>query len=284
MAGEQADSLPPELREWVDERAADLEADRSDVLARAVTAYRHLAENGEDLVEAAAPEATEELAELTERLDELDGRVEDVESEFDDKIQDVRDRVVQVKREADGKAQADHSHPDIAESAQRAERLATEAAEHTDELESTLDDGFDNFEEVLTHLADTTDDLEGKVDTLASAVVDLRRRVSELESAASVDRAVAELRRDANQAGVRTAACEDCGTGVDIALLNEPVCPECRATFERVEPSRGFFGSAMLRVGSRPALTGETETVEDAADLFEETTAEADGGPESVDE
>lgn len=283
MAGEQADSLPPELREWVDERAADLEVDRSDVLARAVTAYRHLAEGGDDLVEAAASESAEELAETRERLDELDARVEDVETEFDDKIQDVRERVIQVKREADAKAAADHSHPDVAENAQRAERVAAQAAERTDELESTLTDGFDNFEEVLTYLTDATDDVEGKVDTLASAVVDLRRRVSELESEASVDRAVAELRLDANQAGVRTAVCEDCGTTVDIALLNEPVCPECRATFDRVEPSRGFFGNATLRVGNRPALMGETEPVENADDLFE-GAAETDGGPESTDE
>ena len=285
MVGEQGDSLPPELREWVDERAAELELDRAAVLSRALTAYRHLVEGGDDIA-AASEDASAGLDEVEDRLDEVDARVDDVETEFDDKIQDVRERVVQVKREADEKAHADHSHPDIAESAQQAERAAAEAVDRVETVESDLAGGFENFEDVLSYLTDETEDLDDKVDTLAGAVVDLRRRVAELEGESSVERAVADLRQEANRNGVRTAACEDCGSTVDVALLDEPACPDCQATFERVEPSRGFFGSATLLVGSRPALLGETEPeVGEPADLFEETTtAETDGGPGPTDE
>jgi predicted Zn-ribbon and HTH transcriptional regulator len=285
MVGEQGDSLPPELHEWVDERAAELELDRAAVLGRALTAYRHLVEGGDDIA-AASNGVDASLDELDARLDEVDGRVGDIETEFDDKIRDVRERVVQVKRETDAKAHADHSHPDIAESARQAERAAAEAVDRVETVESDLADGFDNFEDVLSYLTDETEDLDDKVGTLAGAVVELRRQVAELEGESSVERAVADLREEANRAGVRTAACEDCGSSVDVALLDEPVCPNCQATFERVEPSRGFFGNATLRVGSRPALLGKTETeVGEPADLFEETTAaETDGGPGPADE
>jgi chromosome segregation ATPase len=290
MAGEQADSLPPELREWVDERASEFDLGRTEVLARALTAYRHLAEGGEDIAAATdgAPSAdvSERLADLESRLDALDAQVDDVEGEFGEKIRDVRERVVQVKREADAKAPADHDHPDLADRLTETERRAGEAVDRAGSLESTVDEGFDNFEEVLSYLTETTEDLEEKVDTLAWTVVDLRRRALELETAASARRAVADLREEANRTGTRTATCEDCGTTVDVALLDEPACPECRATFERLDPSRGFFGSATLRVGDRPALVGDVDDVaEEPSDLFEEERpAEADGGTERRDE
>jgi predicted Zn-ribbon and HTH transcriptional regulator len=293
MAGEQADSLPPELREWVDERANEWGLERREILARALTAYRHLAEGGDDIAAAAPGESGASPTDVADRLDDVDdrlarlgSRVDDAEDDFDAKIRDVRERVVQVKREADAKAPADHDHPTLRERIEAAERDADDAAERAAAVDAKLDDGFDNFEEVLSYLTDTADDLDGKVDTLAAAVVDLRQRALELESEASARRALDELRSEANRTGTRSAACEDCGSSVDVALLDEPRCPECRATFERLEPSRGFFGSATLHVGERPALMGDAEdAVDDPNALFDDgTVAEADGGPESGDE
>jgi chromosome segregation ATPase len=293
MVGEQADSLPPDLREWVDERASEFGLERAEVLTRALTAYRHLAEGGDEIVAAAdgsegasLADVSEQLADVETRLNRLDSRVDGVEGEFDDKIRDVRERVVQVKREADAKASADHDHPDLRERIDGAERAGTDAVERVETLESKVDDGFGNFEDVLSYLTDTTEELESKVDTLAGAVVDLRRRTRELESEATARRAVGDLRREANRTGTRTATCEDCRSTVDVALLDEPGCPNCQATFERLEPSRGFFGSATLRVGDRPALVGDTDGhVEDPSDLFEdEIPAEADGGANRTDE
>ncbi|MFW5965560.1 MAG: hypothetical protein ACOCP3_02285, partial [Halodesulfurarchaeum sp.] len=43
----------------------------------------------------------------------LEDRVNALEAELDEKIQDVRERVIQVKREADGKAPADHEHESL---------------------------------------------------------------------------------------------------------------------------------------------------------------------------
>jgi hypothetical protein len=86
--------------------------------------------------------------------------------------------------------------------------------------------------------------------------------------------AVDQLAAAANRRGVREADCEDCGGAVDVALLREPACPHCGATFADVEASSGWFGSDTLVTGAAPPA------LEPAADLVEEESdvaAIADG-------
>jgi predicted nucleic acid-binding Zn-ribbon protein len=256
MAGEQSEAFPPELREWVERKASERGTEPETILARAAATYRYLDEGADGEVD----------------LDDLDARVAALEDDLDAKIQDVRERVIQVKRETDAKASADHDHPNLEERLETVERTAEEAATETDGLAERVDRGFENYEEVLEYLTDTTDDLDAKTTTLAGAVVDLRRELQRIATAEHDRQAVDDLRTEANRHGDRTASCADCGSTVDLGLLSRPACPHCEATLVEFDPARGFFGSATLVTGDRPALTGDTETEvpADPADLFED--------------
>jgi DNA repair exonuclease SbcCD ATPase subunit len=252
MSGEQA--LGDDLDDWLDARADELGTDRERLLARLVAAQR-LA-----------------LSETDERLagrSDLESRVSALEEDLDEKIADVRERVVQIKRETDGKAPADHDHPDLAD---RLDGLAAEVetlrSEYDDlrasherlrgdhgDLREDLDTGFENYELILDDLDSDTTDLAAKADTLARVALGLRDRIASLEGESAVRSAVADLQHEANRAGVSSAKCEDCGSSVHVGLLGAPTCPHCEATFDGVSPARGFFGSATLTTGERPALT-----------------------------
>lgn len=268
MAGEQSEALPDELREWVEAQADRLDATPTEVLVRAVVAYRVLDEASDGDVETAGADVDERLAGVDERLTTL-------EDDFDEKLADVRERVIQVKREADANAPADHDHPELRERLTRAVETAQEAADAVDDVEDRLDRGFDNYEEVLEYLAETTDELDDKLDTLASAVVDARKAAATLEADQRTRAAVDELVREAHRHGETAADCEDCGRTVRLGLLSRPTCPFCEARFVELEPGRGFFATATLVTGDRPALEGGTsDPPETPADLF----GEADDG------
>ncbi|SEO25420.1 Predicted nucleic acid-binding protein, contains Zn-ribbon domain [Halogranum amylolyticum] len=222
-------------------------------MARAVLAYRLVEEEGETL---ATVDRSQER--LTEAVDRLESRVGAVEDDLDAKIDDVRSRVVQVKREADAKAPADHDHPALDERVDAAGSTATEALAELDRLDERVDRGFENYEEILTYLRETTDDLDDDVDRLVRTLVDLRERTATLEATLARRTAAADLQREANRHGVTQASCGDCGSTVHLGLLSAPRCPHCDRGFTGLEPARGFFGSATLSVGDRPALAGET--------------------------
>ena len=267
MASEESGDLtvtvPPEVREWLDSQAAGGEtADREAVLRQLVESYYAVdrMENGDRdrVAERVAPDAVPEAVE--ERLDEID-------DEFMELIEDVRERVIQVKREADGKAPADHDHPDLTSRLDSATATADRLTAEIEELEDRLDDvdrrveaGFENYEDVLEYLTDATDDLQERTDHLARAVVDVRREVRRLAGEAATRSETDSLKRAADRSGIRTASCDHCDADVDIALLTAPECPHCASTFNDVEPKRGFLGSATLVTGDPPALEGRVES------------------------
>jgi len=267
MAGEQSDAFPEEVREWVERRAAETDADPGSVLARAVSVYRYLDTEVEADPDGPPVEVdSERLDAVDDRLETLADRVGAVEDDLDTKIDDVRDRVVQVKREADAKAPRDHEHPELTDRVDAAASAAEDAATQVDALADRLDRGFENYEEVLEYLTDTTDDLEATVATVADTVADLRSELEHVGAAEADRRAVDDLRTAANRHGDRTAACGDCGSTVDVSLLSRPRCPHCEATYVDFTPSTGFFGSATLVTGDRPALTdGEDGTATDGS-------------------
>jgi chromosome segregation ATPase len=261
MAGEQSEAFPTELRDWVERKAAERDADPETILARAAALYR--------LLDADAVDGDDPGAALDE-VETLADRVAAVEDDLDHKIDDVRDRVVQIKREADAKAPRDHGHPDLDDRVDEAVRAAADAESRVDALDDRLDRGFENYEEILEYLTDVTDDLDDSVETLTGAVVDLRAEVRRVTAAEHDRRAVDDLRTAANRHGERTAACADCSATVDLGLLARPNCPHCEATFVEFEPATGFFGSATLRTGDRPALTdGRDGALDDLADALD---------------
>ncbi|MGQ4557077.1 CopG family transcriptional regulator [Halobellus sp. GM3] len=256
MGTERVDGLPDELESWVAERAAADDLTREEIVRRLIAAHRLLEEDPDYLesvdpaangdsktgsdTEAPEPASATEVEALTAELREAADRIAALETDLDEKITDVRERVIQVKRETDAKAPADHDHP---------------------ALEDRMAAGFENYEEILEYLTETADDHDAKLDTVAGAVVDLRARVAALERESTERAAVSALHREANRQGVATAACESCGQSVRISLLDEPFCPHCESPVDGVEPKRGFFGSDRLTVGNWPALEGpEAET------------------------
>ncbi|MFB6301999.1 MAG: CopG family transcriptional regulator [Haloferacaceae archaeon] len=234
------------------------------------------------------------VADLSDRIDDLGDRIEDVEADeagalddrvadladrvtaleddLDEKIQDVRERVIQVKREADAKAPADHDHGALRDRVERTAAAVEELDARLDDLERRVDEGFENFEEVLEYLTETSDELEGRAETLARATIGLRDRVADLEAERSARAVADDIRATANRNGDSTATCGACSRRVQLGLLSRAECPHCTAAFEDLDPSSGLFGSATLLVGPPPALEGETGDVGAAspADLFEE--------------
>jgi chromosome segregation ATPase len=262
MEGEQSEAFPAELRAWVERKAAERNAEPEAILARAAAVYR--------LLDAESDGSAAPLDELAADVDTLADRVDAVEDELDYKIDDVRDRVVQIKRETDAKAPREHGHPDLDDRVNEAVHAAADAESAVADLETRLDRGFENYEEILEYLTDVTDELDENVETLAGAVVDIRAEVRRVSAAEHDRRAVDDLRTAANRHGERTASCADCSATVDLGLLARPNCPHCEAAFVDFEPATGFFASATLSTGDRPALTdGRDDTLGDAPDLFD---------------
>ncbi|WP_435124377.1 CopG family transcriptional regulator [Halobaculum sp. D14] len=272
MAGEQVEGLPDALREWVESRAAETGRDPNEVLVRAAAAYRLLDEHEELLPEPSGADAAA-VDELADRVNHVERRVDGVEATLDEKIDDVRDRIVQVKRETDAKAEADHDHPELRQAAETATVLADDLEDLRDDLdalETKFEDGFANYEDVLEYLTDTAEEHDEKLLRLASVYADVKNRFGKLEAREARRRAADELKREANRAGVEAAACAACNSKVRLGLLTAPECPHCGGTFEGIEPASGFFGSATLTVGERPALEGDVAEELEPEDVFEE--------------
>jgi len=253
----------------VEAAADEAGVSREELLKRAIVALADA--EGVDVADAEA------VTTLESRLDALD-------AEVDEKVGDLRERFVELYRELEATAPADHAHPETAE---RLDALAADLdgiAERLDEIEadaaarSTADDvveeRVDELDDRLASVEERVDDLselEGRVDAIdtaelddklsrvASAVVRVRRRLE----AAERDRADRErldaLSATANRNGVRKAACTDCGETVDVGLLTEPECPHCGLGFAELEPNPGFLGTSRLVAEEQPALDGDVD-------------------------
>lgn len=186
-------------------------------------------------------------------------RLAELESSTEAKIRDLRERVIQVKREADGKAPADHDHEELAARLTALESDLATAQDSLDRTADRLEGGFENFEEILTSLLDRVEALEEDLRTTGQVLREVR---GTLETVAEREqrRARADHLKDTAAArGVRTAKCGDCNTTVDVALLTDATCPGCGASFHTLDANPGFFGTSVLETGERPALEGESE-------------------------
>lgn len=212
------------------------------------------------------------------------GTVDHLEREFRSMVDDVRDRIVQVKRETDEKAPADHAHHDLQTAM---DQLGQELAA-LDATVSQLDDrvsvGFENYEEILTYLTDTTDALDRKIGQLAATVIDLRERVGDTTRDEVRRAALVHLTDTANRHGIGTAKCDNCSETVHIGMLVEPRCPHCDSLFSALEPKSGFFRSSVLHTGTLPALESGPDDPDDQGSLesLVRDADEEDGGVPSV--
>jgi chromosome segregation ATPase len=242
--------IEPMVKEILTERLPDLK----DVVAERVA--EDLREEGDDLV---SEELREEIAtEIEARVrgefdpDALEGRVDDLEADYREKLQDVRERVIQVKRDTDRKAHAEHTHDDLDERIENTsaavEGVDRRVQRHDDRL-SEVETDVDAVESELAALEERLDDadVEGtsegledareKLQTVAYVVRDLREQLQD-HGAETVEK----IKQQAASADITRAACENCGNGVEIGLLTQPSCPHCEATLDGVEKSKRMFG------------------------------------------
>ncbi|MFD1585549.1 hypothetical protein ACFR9U_01035 [Halorientalis brevis] len=207
-----------------------------------------LDERATDLAQTAAEQASQQLQ----------SELQSVESDFVAKIEDVRDRVIQVKKETDQKAPADHEHEALDDRISELAAETEEIAAGIDDLRADFDAEGADYEERLDEVDETVQDMQEKLRTVAYVVRDLR------ENAAfdnKRDTSVEQLKRTAAEHDVERARCEACGQGVAISLLTEPECPHCNATVTDVTPGTGFFGKPELvkAQGIEAASDGERQ-------------------------
>lgn len=240
-----------------------------------------------------AEENLDELQTEIEEIAELEATIEALESSVESDIQDVRDRVIQVKRETDAKAPADHSHETLEAGVTELEEDIEGIRETLEQTESRLEGGFTNFEEILESLLDRTVALETDVDTLGQVLRSVRKTLDTVAEREQRRARADHLKRNAATTGVRTAKCESCRSTIDIALLSDATCPNCGESFHTLDASPGFFGTSILETGDRPALEGgefqdrpdldsvgpesEGETQETNANFDWQNTGEKDG-------
>lgn len=271
MASDESDegrtsvSLPADLGDWLDEEATSRNVDRDQLLEGLILAFRQVSqeENG-------AIDLTVERDSLDEVPSVVEDRLDEQQTEFMDLINDVRRRVIQVKRETDKKASADHEHErlegDLETVADAYEDLDEDLRSLRGDVEKVGEDleaGFENYEEILEHLADETDRLDQRLEMVARVLVEIRSEVQQHSKRATRQAEVDELKLAANQHGIRSAVCENCGESIEISLLTGPECPHCKSTFRKVTPKQRFFGSHVLETGSRPALEGQVSPGDD---------------------
>lgn len=266
-----ADGDPAEMdREELLAQAVVRLADENDVDVPDAETVEQLRERVDELAAADAEELRSEVETLEETVTGLEAEVEEIRTSLEGDIEDVRERVVEVLRKVQSKAAEDHSHPPLASSLDSLRDDLTALESRVDRVESRVDGQLDDVEAAVAEYEETLDGIEEKLNRLAGAVVRLQRRTGKLETERAKREAVAELAAVANRHGVTDADCADCGNAVHVGLLAAPRCPHCGSTFDSVEPKSGFFGTARLTVGERPALEGESEPSTEAGDILED--------------
>lgn len=267
--------LPPALDEWLEERAAQVDQPREAIVRQLLASYRTTVELEDadsvaslfdidsaveatvaDQLDAAVAASVEDAVEnrldatvqdrLPDITDAVEGRLDDrfegLEDDFQRKLTDVRERVVQLKRELDGKAPADHEAFDAVEELEaELTALNRELVEVRDDVEADMADQsvrLDEFESRFDEFEQRLGDTEDKLKRVAWVVSDLR---DDSGGRDAHQKAVDRVKRAAAQEGITTASCQSCGESVDIALLTDPQCPHCSATVSDVRPDGGII-------------------------------------------
>ena len=242
-----------------------------------------------DETEAATGEEVDELravvnnlGETTEQLetavDSLSTEVETLEAEVDEDVEDLRERLVRLAREAEQKAKADATPPDLAERLDEVDANARAVADRLDGLEDrveSIDDTVAGIEDRLDALAAADDDAADKLSRVASAVVRTQRRLREIDGERAAGR-LDDILDAANRHGVQTANCDGCGHTVRLSLLSSAECPHCESRFAGLDPADRFYRRSRLTVDDRPALSGDSAAVASGSD---EGTDAADSRP-----
>ena len=257
-AGRDGETDSPE--EWVDSIATAEGIPPEKVIQRLVSSYWTLTEI-HDVLDGIDEDIGVNAIDTDAESNAVDAEGETVPTDADaptaDDVEELRERIDRLgeKRDEDRETRAD-IEADLAQLTQRVDAVSEQLSDRQSTLESRFDEELENLETILEYLIDTTDGLESTVDGLERTTGDLKRTADgfedglesiseELETVRSRQaerERLTDLRRTASQLGVRSAACEHCGTSVDIGVLPSADCPECDRQFVDVERGRGWFG------------------------------------------
>ncbi len=127
-----------------------------------------------------------DVDELHASVEEVTTDVEELTADVDEKVQDLRERVVRIYREAEGKAPADHDHPEIVSAVEdlraTVEELRTVTA-GTDREPTDADGELIDADGAVPGAVGTdVDDLTATIDDLTATVGDLSDRLADLET------------------------------------------------------------------------------------------------------
>ncbi|ELZ42333.1 hypothetical protein C471_04820 [Halorubrum saccharovorum DSM 1137] len=161
-----------------------------------------------------------------EEVAAIEARLDDVDDEVDEKIDDLRERFVELYRELESKAPADHEH------AETAERLDAIAAD-LDAVGKRLDEVTDRVDEVEAEAAATAtvgEAVEGTLDDLDDRLASVESRIDEVDERAA-----------------RTEGLDDLEARVDdLEALDDRV-----GDLDEVEEKLSRVASAIVRVRRR---------------------------------
>lgn len=257
-AGGDTEADSPE--EWVDSIATAEGIPPEKVIQRLVSSYWTLTEI-HDVLDGIDEDIGVNAIDTDAESNAVDAEGETVPTDADaptaDDVEELRERIDRLgeKRDEDRETRAD-IEADLAQLTQRVDAVSQQLRDRQSTLESRFDEELENLETILEYLVDTTDDLESAIDGLERTTGDLVYTTDGLEgglesvteeleivrSRRAERERLTDLRRTASQLGVRSAACEHCGTSVDIGVLPSADCPDCDRQFVDVERGRGWFG------------------------------------------
>lgn len=257
-------NLPEDVGDWLAEIARERDVSEEQLLSELI--------EGND---AETAEVRDRFESVQSDIAKLQNRIDGLDADLEEKVSDVRERVIQVKREADTKADADHEHPDLAAEVDGLAGDMSALGEDVEALENRIETGMTDvtaeMEELRTEMDSLASEIDRKLNLLGSATVELRDQIRTILTAREERAVLKKLQTEANRNGVGTATCESCSNGVRVGLLAEPRCPHCEESFSAVDPKKWFFGSNVLKTGQPPALEGEVEATEsDIDDIVEE--------------
>ncbi|OYR58470.1 hypothetical protein [Halorubrum halodurans] len=142
---------------------------------------------GSDLAEIRS--AIADLRETTDRLEGSVGsarsEVESLRSSVDEDVEDLRERFVRLYRDLEGKAEADHDHPETTERLEAVAADAASVAEGLDAVETrveSLEDALSRLDGTVTAVESEVDGIDGRVATVEGDLSDAADRLVDAEA------------------------------------------------------------------------------------------------------
>ncbi len=253
MAGPPREVEADSPEEWIDSIATAEGVPPEKVIQRLVSSYWTLTEvhdvlGGIDGIGLNAVDAEIE----GDAVGDVEGDAipTDADAPTTDDIEELRERLDRLEEELDsGRETHADIETDLAQLTQRVDAVSEQLSDRQSTFESRFDEELEHLETILGYLVDTTDDLESAIDGLERTTGDLEDGLESVSKELDVVRShqveqerLTELKRTASRLGVRSAACEHCGTSVDIGVLPSADCPSCDRQFVDVEHASSWFG------------------------------------------